>query len=314
MAISFIFLDSHEMNYSKTNKVADINSNEKIYSGVIITVADKNVSQIKSEGGEIESDKPLFSKRVKNETNPGSPDLRAFINSKIEHIPAQDEVENYSKQELMNNESPDFNSMAELQNGVEVENDEFLRTPYNPMTEFYFISAFIYYMPFYSRFSRLTLMILSILTQALLSGVLILLWDSGVSESAVYSMSEIFDRLNATHLLYAMSTPVVSNLFVAGLECLIIKRRSNNKTDLAEAVKQQNCSKNLRLFGLLISLCIIGLMVLATYYIVVEIDGNSSMIWMSMIIIALIFDIAFVQVARVMIGWSVNSIKNKDIK
>lgn len=312
MAISFIFIDSHEKNNLKTNKVAAINLHNRMYKGVNSTKTENIVKPVKNESLEIETDRPLFYRRGEETTLPGSPDLKGLIGFKNETKSIKKDSQKNSNKESIKNDDPDFNLMAGLQKDVEMEEDEYLRTPLNPMTEFYFISAFRYYMPFYSRFSRLTLMIVSVLTQAFLVGVLILLWESGVSESATYSISEIFVRLDALHIIYALSTPVISNLFVGGLGWLLIKRRLKIRTDLAEAEKQENCNRKLRLLGYLICVCIIGFIVLATYFIVFQIDGNSSMIWMSMILIGLIFDVGFVQVTKVIVAWLLTRNKNKD--
>ncbi|CAG9320645.1 unnamed protein product [Blepharisma stoltei] len=308
MAFIFIFIDSKEKKKLSNEKMSAIKLHNKIYKGTTNTELDNLVKPMnRNESIEIESDRPMFYKRSNeniNETLPGSPENLgqvSYLNKK--KIVPDIIVKSKEKNEELERGNPDYNLIAGSQKAKETSNDTYLKTPSNPLTAYYFISPFFFYMPFYSRLSRSTLLIFSLLLQAFFNGIFIALYESGISSSKDYEFTGIFQDIDYLHIIFAIFSPVFSNLLAIAIGWILIKRRIKIRTDMKEAAKQEKINRILRLAGYLLCLVVIGLVVVAAYWITQKVDGNGDMMWMVMIIISLLCDMALVQIIKVIVAY-----------
>ncbi|CAG9321329.1 unnamed protein product [Blepharisma stoltei] len=158
----------------------------------------------------------------------------------------------------------------------------------------YFISFIFFTIPEKPRSARFSLFATSLMLQIFLCGIFADFYGSEVSSSENSDFIDV--SLGYSQVSFACSAAVMANILILNISLIL-----SPKAAIYSEIVEYPIKTIIRSFaGYTICIFIISINVVATYLIADDVDGNSSKVWMKMILISLGFDSVIVQGVKVL--------------
>ena len=191
-----------------------------------------------------------------------------------------------------------FLKPPEAENEVKDQTDLYLTPSKNPFSMNYFFNFFFFYDPYYTRFTRCLVLFSSLSLQCFALGVCVGLLGSQMEIPKNLNLEKVLDHLNYVSGLLCLAVILICNLLGFALQ---FSMQNIVNVHVAGSTMKKTRSKFWKVFGIVLSMGILGFAIFSTYFLANVVYTPASTVWLALTLLALLADLLLVQTGKMLV-------------